>query len=254
MRIQIICAAVLLAAVLASSALAVDPSLVAWYTFDEGSGTTVHDSANGHDGTINGATWAAGKVGGALSFDGVNDYIDVPDNPALRFTKSDSFTICSWVNPASTGDIVCKMQAGSQHGLFTYEMQWSATGQYFDLQFCNSGNYYKYIYTPNGSAPPGSWYHVACVYQNKNAMIYLNGELAGSGYFNSDPSGAANNSLAMGVRAYDDIKFDYLNGTLDDIRIYNRALTAEEIKAIPEPATIALFGLGIMALRGKRKS
>jgi ligand-binding sensor domain-containing protein len=101
MRNLIMCVVFLTAAVLASSALAVDPNLVAWYKFDEGSGTTALDSANGHNGTVNGATWTAGKVGGALSFDGVNDYVDVPDNPALRFTQNSSFTLCAWVNPIS---------------------------------------------------------------------------------------------------------------------------------------------------------
>jgi hypothetical protein len=207
-----------------------DANLVAWWKFDEANGTTAFDSAGSNNGNlINGPNWTTGTIDGALSFDGINDYVDVPDNAALRFTKSDSFSVCSWVNPVSTGEILCKMQSGSQHGLFTYEVQWNSTSQSFDFALCNSGNYYIVVVTPSGSAPPGSWYHVTCVYQNKNATIYLNGELKGSGYFNSNPSGAADKNLEIGVRAYGSVKENYFNGTLDDVRIYNRALTADEV-------------------------
>jgi hypothetical protein len=214
--------------------IGIDPNLVAWWKFDEGTGTVAYDSAGSNNGQlINGPVWTSGYIDGGLSFDGVNDYVDVPDNAALRFTKSDSFSVCSWVNPVSGwGDILCKMQSGSQHGLFTYEVQWSSSSQAFDFALCNSGNYYVYIVTPNGSAPPGSWYHVAWVYQNKNATIYINGELKGSGYFNSDPSGAADKNVTIGVRSYGSAKENYFNGTLDDVRIYNKVLSAAEIEEI----------------------
>jgi hypothetical protein len=258
MRNQIMCAAVLLAAVLASSALAVDPSLVAWYTFDEGSGTTAHDWANGHDGTINGATWAAGKVGGALSFDGVSDYIDVPDDPSLRFTQNSSFTLCAWVNPISStsgGAIVGKWQTDHRSNLFTYNMDWWLESQGIGFQTCQSGVAYVNVATPAGVAPVGVWSHIACVYDNRNMKIYVNGELEASGYFPYETgTNTADKDMGIGAGLIDSGVERYFKGTLDDIRIYNRALTAEEIKAIPEPGTIALLGLGIMALRSKRKN
>jgi len=203
----------------------------AWWKFDEANGTTAYDSAGNNDGQlINGPVWTSGYIDGGLSFDGVNDYVDVPDNAALRFPQNGDFSICSWVKPmTSSSNILCKMQSGSQHGLFTYELQWNSICQCFDFQLCNSGNYSMYVITSSGSAPPGSWYHVACVYQNKNVMIYLNGELKGSGYFNSNATGVADKNLAIGVRAYSSIKENYFNGIIDDVRIYNRALTAGEV-------------------------
>ncbi len=70
--------------------------LVAWYTFDESEGTIAHDSAGGHNGMVHGATWAEGKIGGALDFDGVSDYVSVPDSPELNITGD--LTIAAWVN------------------------------------------------------------------------------------------------------------------------------------------------------------
>jgi len=73
--------------------------LVAAYSFDEGSGTSINDlSGNGNNGTlINGPTWAAGEYGSALSFDGTNDYVSIPDATSLQF-GSGPFTVSAWVS------------------------------------------------------------------------------------------------------------------------------------------------------------
>jgi hypothetical protein len=256
MRNQIMCVAALLVAVLASSALALDPNLVAWYTFDEGSGTTAHDWAHGFDGTIHGATWAAGKIGGALSFDGVNDYIRVLDNPSLRFTQNSSFTLCAWVNPISSvgqGDLVSKWQTDSKTNLFTYVMEWRLESQSFGFGVCKSGSGYVELGAPSGTGPVGIWSHIACVYDNRNMKIYVNGELEASGYFPYNTgTNTADNDLGIGAGLMLSGIERYFGGILDDIRIYNRELTAEEIKTIPEPGTIALLGLGGLVLRKRR--
>jgi hypothetical protein len=256
MRNLIICAAVLLVAVLASSALALDPNLVAWYQFDEGAGTIANDTAGGHNGTINGAAWAAGKVGGALSFDGVNDYIRVPDNPSVRFTQNSSFTLCTWINPISTngqGALLSKWQTDSRSGLFTYTMEWWKANEVIGFGACNSGHSYVYPASPDGIAPVGVWSHIACVYDNRNMRIYVNGELEASGYFPYSTTNVADNDLGIGALITSGVE-RYFGGTLDDVRIYNRALTADEIKNIPEPATIMLLSMGAFILRKKSKN
>jgi len=66
------------------------------YAFDEGSGTTVTDSSgNGRNGTISGATWATGKIGGGLGFDGVNDYVTISQTNGFDFGNSVK-TIAGW--------------------------------------------------------------------------------------------------------------------------------------------------------------
>ena len=80
-------------------------NLISYWTFDEGVGNVAGDWAGANHGTVHGATWTTGKVGGALSFDGGDDYVEVPDNANLR---PEAFTIEAWVNIAdySTNPIV----------------------------------------------------------------------------------------------------------------------------------------------------
>ncbi len=76
------------------------PGLVAAYAFDEGSGTTAVDvSGNGRTGSVTGATWATGRYGGALSFDGTNDHVGLP---ALGTFYNTAFTLEAWVQKATT--------------------------------------------------------------------------------------------------------------------------------------------------------
>src|SRR3989338_8521298 len=89
-----------LAVVLAMSVNMANAELVAHWAFNETSGSTAFDSAYNHDGTIYGAGRTTGPDGGAMSFDGNNDYIDVADDVAFRFSQSSSFTIAFWAKPA----------------------------------------------------------------------------------------------------------------------------------------------------------
>src|SRR5688572_20099110 len=77
------------------------PHAVAAYSFDAGTGTTLTDlSGSGNHGTIAGATWtAAGRFGGALSFDGTDDLVTIPDANSLDLTTG--FTLEAWVKPAA---------------------------------------------------------------------------------------------------------------------------------------------------------
>jgi len=68
---------------LVAEATAADPNLVGWWKFDEGSGTIAYDSAGSNHGAIYGAQWIASPIDGALSFDGVNDYVDCGTGPAI---------------------------------------------------------------------------------------------------------------------------------------------------------------------------
>ena len=72
--------------------------LVGWWKFDEGSGTVAYDSSgNGNNGNLtNGPTWTTGKIGGALSFDGENDYVDVP---SIQSVNGGGVTFAVWIKP-----------------------------------------------------------------------------------------------------------------------------------------------------------
>ena len=85
----------------ATGASAAGSGLVASYDFDAGSGSVLADrSGNGNNGVLSGATWSkSGKYGGALTFDGVDDWVTVADSSSLDLTKG--MTIEAWVNPAA---------------------------------------------------------------------------------------------------------------------------------------------------------
>ena len=87
-----------------TDALPLPSGLVAAYSLDAGSGATVADATGrGHGGTISGALWStAGKYGGALSFDGVNDWVTIADADDLDLTSA--MTLAAWVRPAALGN------------------------------------------------------------------------------------------------------------------------------------------------------
>lgn len=203
--------------------------LVSWWKFDEGIGTTAYDSAGNNNGTIYGATWTTGLIDGALSFDGADDYVNVADNPSLRFGQSSSFSIALWVKPVSTGELLCKMQTGEKYGSFCYEIQYNSVNKNFTFVIENSGNSYTTTSTPLNSAPPGSWYFVTGIYDNMSMKIYLNSQLAGTATFSGGTTSNSDHSLAIGVRAYDSTLESYFHGIIDDVRIYNRSLNQGEI-------------------------
>jgi hypothetical protein len=170
-------------------------------------------------------------TGSALDFDGENDYVEVIDDPSLRFSQYYSFSICLWTKPLGTGYLLSKMRTSQQHGVFGYEMTWTASKFSFLLEssFVQNIN----LFTPDNSAPAGSWYFVTAVYNNKDMKIYLNGTLANHGTFNRDTgSTTPDKNLAIGARSYDSTIEGHFNGTIDEVVIYDRALSAEEIQML----------------------
>jgi parallel beta-helix repeat protein len=209
--------------------------IVSHWRLDEGSGTIAHDSVGSNHGTIYEATWTDGVLGGALDFDGVSDYIDVPDSESLRFTQNDSFSISCWAMPVvgDGGRIVCKMRKTSATGVFGYETLWQPTLSAFEFSAESSRRGYTPVRTSNGSAPAGNWYHFTAVYSNKSITLYLNGQPAGAGTFAYNAgSTTPDKNLSIGVRSYDSKMENYFKGRIDDVRIYGRALSSPEVEQL----------------------
>ncbi len=146
--------AVLLVLVMCGSVWAQDSGLIAYWEFDEGSGTIAYDSAGNNDGTIYGAQWTTGQAGGALSFDGVDNYVDCGNDESLDFT--DAITIGAWVkrrNFDTHGTI-----AGKSNGdLIT--AGYSLCSYIGGLEFNFYSNGWRRTIPPV-SIPANEWHHV----------------------------------------------------------------------------------------------
>jgi predicted outer membrane repeat protein len=209
--------------------------LVGWWKFDEGTAGTAYDSAGTNHGTVYGPNWTSGQINGALSFDGTDDYVEVADAPSLRFGQYDSFSMSFWARPLSSGYVLSKMRTSNcSSGIFGYQANWTASK--FHLVIEKSCVQSVAVGTLEGAAPPESWYHVTCVYDNKDMAIYMNGQLHNSGTFNHNTGGTTpDKNLAIGARSYDSTITSHFGGVIDDVRIYNRALSEQEIQQLYQP-------------------
>lgn len=201
--------------------------LVAHWTFDgkHTTATTVSDIVGGNDGTISGATASPGVVGQAVAFDGVNDYIAVPDSPELRL--GGAYTIAAWVNAKggySTGSIVSKRDfvAGSyRFRLDSDRIRWH--GHY-------GGTTRTFDYGVN--LQDGSWHYIVVTAEDEvdrvRITIYLDGVVGNSG---TVPGLITGNTSPVDIGSLSGSQQQY-RGLIDDVRIYNRALLPEEIHGL----------------------
>jgi hypothetical protein len=205
------------------------PGLVAAYSFDEGSGSVAVDaSGNGHAGAIVGASWtASGRYGGALSFDGDNDYVGIG---SLGGFYQAGFTLQAWVQKATSKNDVAVVGSWAGSGPMIW-VDHLASRYHLTLD----GGLSSYL--DSGHNPvTGTWQHLAATYDGNTARFYIDGaEVAsravGTGVGTSD---------VWRIGAYGSSPGNFFDGLVDDVRIYNRALSAGEIQAdLNQPVTIA---------------
>src|SRR2546428_1760452 len=212
------------------SAAALSSGLVAAYAFNEGTGVTAADvSGNGHTASVNDATWTdTGRYGKALSFNGTSSYVDLGMAAALQITASMPWR--AWVlataNPADDGQIIAKS---------------SSSGWQFKTSPDTGAHTFGVGVSPNSSSLTqrysrtvrqlNTWYHVAGVYDAaaRALNIYVNGVLDNGALFGTVPASQYNNPterVTIGRRTggY------YFSGTIDEVRLHNRALSQAEIQ------------------------
>jgi PKD repeat protein len=197
--------------------------LVAAFSFDEGSGTTTGSSVGGLTGSISGATWVSGEqTGNALSFDGVNDRVTVPDANALDLTTG--MTLEAWVRPAAVGNwatVILKERTGG----LAYSLYGSdATGK--PATYINTGGSDVSATGPTNLAT-GTWTHLAVTYDGSNLKLYTNAGLVRT-TAHAGSMLTSTGTLSIGGNS---IWGEYFSGLIDDVRVYNRALSAAEILA-----------------------
>ena len=205
--------------------------LVGWWRFDEGSGTVANDSSGyGNDGTFNGdPQWAVGMLGGALEFDGTDDYIEVPDNESFQLWER--FTLAAWIYQveSSSSRIIDKIGAGTANGPHL------DTHPGTKLRSC-SGT----CISTAADHTLEEWHHVAVTFDEGDVKLYVDGSIEAEG---SAPSPLAGNSLPLRIGADSDGQ-SLFYGLIDDARVYNRALTEAEILAAMEGGEGYPYALG----------
>lgn len=197
--------------------------LVAHWTFDEGTGDALRDaSGNNNNGKLRGATWVKQGQGHALSFDGVDDYVDCGNGASLDLTKA--VTLEAWIKPASL--------PANEPMIF---------GKYYDsygLTHYRDGNTWFYISgggnNASGHLEVGAWSHVVASFAGTNMTVYINREKIVSKKSKSSLINHGKNFL-MGALMADPNATDpgysgtsFWRGTLDEVRVYDRALPEEE--------------------------
>jgi len=189
---------------------------------DEGRGDRVIDaSGKGNHGTVYGARWRKERGIWTLSFDGVDDYVEVADSASLDIT--DEITIEAWVKLNS-------FASASNNIVLTDS--WTNANRIM-LFVKDDGAAVFRVEPPDGTNQDATksgielnkWYHLAGRYNSEAVTIFVNG-VEGTPYNNPVARGSANYNWTIGAMTSASI---YTNGTIDEVRIYNRALSADEI-------------------------
>ena len=203
-----------------------DPNLMGWWKLDDGTGTTAVDSSgNGNNGTLyGGPQWVPGIMGGALEFDGVDDYV------LVTRTVQDDMTVMCWIKTATPGAALVPAAAWRGSGLIWSDV--AGTMNDFILAVWDR----KLIFSTEesqsglsvGDVVMGDWVHVAVtrVGSTADVKMYINGEIDKEINLAFTGPLTANPNITIGA---DPLDSRFYKGLIDDVRIYNRALTASEI-------------------------
>ena len=194
-------------------------NLVALWHLD---GNANDSTGNGNDGIIYGTSWVDGKLGKALSFDVSGDYVDCGSNVG-SFNLSNPFTIEAWINPAfGNTDVI-------------YGNAWAEPGYHVRV---TSGNRVRFILITNGSNYKGidssvltaGWHHIAAVWDGTSVKIYIDGvddsQTPIVGGTVTTITTVVNTKIGLDTAAH------YFNGIIDEIRIWNTALTIDQLGSV----------------------
>ena len=205
------------------------PNQVAAFSFSEGGGaTTIDNSGSGHNATlVNGPTWTTGKYGNGISFDGIDDYVSVANPSTLNFGTSD-FTIAAWVKRQATGaehNILSKTASGA----------WVSGGKEFYIS--GSDNTLGFgcfgigpdVHSTGTITDDGLWHYVTVTFTDSSntVRLYIDGVLSGNGTLNL-PADVGSHAIRIGSNPGG----TFFRGALDEVRVFNRALSQSEIQNV----------------------
>lgn len=203
-------------------------SLVGYWNFDEDSGDIASDiSGNGNDGTISGVSLTSGITGNALSFTGEkNSYVEIPNSASIELR--DAMTISAWINPdevASYDRIIAKPHTTFASPYNMYSLIFDNAGH---ARFEGCIGEHKTEINGVSKIPLNEWTHIAATYDGLQLKLYVGGDLECVKDVTEEIC-TSDMPLYIGCNIF--YSSENFNGAIDEVRIYNYALTEDEIKA-----------------------
>jgi len=202
---------------------------VGHWTFDEGQGTVAHDTAGRHDLTLaNGASWSPGKSGSAVQLNGSTQY--ATSTGTVLPTEGRNYSVSAWVKldrkPNGTFQTVVSEDGDTTSAFF---LQYSGADDRWAFSFAST----RALANTVGSPQVGRWYHLTGVRDvtTSTLRIYVDGQPSGSASVLGNPDTATGN-LLVGRGEFGGKPVDYLAGAVDDVKAFDRALSAQDVAAL----------------------
>ena len=207
--------------------------IVAYWPFEEGAGTFTADATSGgNDGQLVGGTWTAGFIGNAVEFDGADDYVDLP---SMDIT-GDELTIAAWFrsdaldNCGSRDCRIISKSNGTAESAHYWMLSTFGSGSATRLRFrLKTDGTTTTLVASSGDLQEGEWTHAAAVYDGSEMRLYKDGALVGS----TSKTGALSTSSSIDVNiGRNPDGYGEWQGAIDDVRLYDRALTPGEVSTL----------------------
>ncbi len=231
----------------------VQADLIGHWAFDEGTGSVATDATGNHDGTITGATWVTDDPvrGTVLQFDGDGDYVVTGDAVIPQMTLATDFTWACWARSDQVAEYVDGAPNSQVNAVIIGNRRKSSSGGEWDPVEFIKLTPSKLEYYHGGNEPldyndllVGEWHHHAVVKDGNTLSYYRDGVLANTRTItlvldNPQPffiGGDAGSTAA-----------EHFNGRIDDVRLYDAALTADEVsQLVPEPSSLTVLLIGCL--------
>jgi hypothetical protein len=214
--------------------------IISHWKFDEDQGSIAYDSAGNNHGIVYGAQWTTGQIDGALYFDGLNDYVMIPNESYFDIT--DRITLAVWIKVNSLdrgwqaiitkGDWAWRLQRSRENNVIEFALTWIPP----------EGGYGNIV--GRGNINDGRWHHICGTYDGAHIRLYMDGvEDSASPAAYSGGISTNNYNVLIGENAQ--LPGRYWNGLIDDVRIYVRALSAGEVQGLYSMSDNRNYGGGM---------